>query len=224
MTENQPAAENAQARTGAGGGGADDYQMLLTVIAGIALGVAATAMPGLVEGPLTSWIFAAKLVMWLTGVAAVILFYLAVLFGSRLYLTRVDVVATSSLALVFLAQAGMFTVLDMDAELFGPRWFVMFTLYNIFAGLETEHARRIVVRHAAERFDAEVVRLFARSLAEAVVLVFATAAASLLFALIWSDAPPLALFIASSFALAIVIFANVHQHHARTKLAEYGVI
>lgn len=211
-------------QSGSDGGGPGDYRMLLTVIAGIALGLAATAIPDLIEGPLLSWLFAAKLVMWTTGVAAVILFYLAVLFGSRLYLSRVDVVATSSLALVFLAQAGMFAVLAMDPDLLGSRWFVMFALYNVFAGLETDHARRVVVRHSGGRFGRDIVALFARSLAEATWLVLATALISLLFVLIWHDAPPLALFIAACVALVSVIAANVQQHRLRVRLAESGVL
>lgn len=219
----EPNRGNSLGGNGTSSGGAEDFRLLLTVIAGIALGVAATAIPGLIEGTLSSWVFAAKLIMWVTGVAAVILFYLAVLFGSKLYLTRVDVVATTSLALVFLGQAGMFAVLGMDADQLGPRWFVMFALYNVFAGLETEHARRIIVRHAVDRFDSKVVRIFARSLAEAVALVFVTAIGSLLFVVIWSDAPPLAWFVAAGIALASVIFANIQQHQVRTKLAASGV-
>lgn len=218
-TTASPTMEDGEVR-----GGADDFRLLLTVIAGIALGVAAAAMPSLIGGPILSWTFAAKLVMWSTGIGAVVLFYLAVLFGSRLYFHRVDFVGTTSLVLVFLAQAGMFAALAMDDDLLGPRWFVMFALYNAIAGLDTEHARRVITRHAVGPVDAEVVRFFGRSLRAAVVLLWATGAASLLFIAIWPAAPPLALFLASCLALASVAYANVREHRARTKLAESGVI
>ncbi|MFG1819788.1 hypothetical protein ACGFIF_38935 [Kribbella sp. NPDC049174] len=69
------------------------------MIAGISLGVAATALPALIEGLFLDWTYAAKVVMWFTWVLAGILEYLAVSFGARLYLTRVEVLATTSLAL-----------------------------------------------------------------------------------------------------------------------------
>lgn len=58
------------------------------------------------RGPVPDVLFAAKLVMWFNGVAATVLIYLAVLFGPRLYLRHVEVMVTSVLAMVFLAQAG----------------------------------------------------------------------------------------------------------------------
>lgn len=199
--------------------GADDYRLLLTVIAGIALGVAATATPALIEGPFGSWLYVAKLLMWLTGVAAVILEYLAVLFGSRLYLRPVEFFATSSLALVFLAQAGMFTALGLAPDKIGSRWFVLFAFYNLFAGLEAEHARRVVVGHAGGRYGQEVVRPYAVSLRQVSALVLLTGVLSLLFVLLWNDAPPGAVFVASVLALATVLAANVQQHRIRARLS-----
>jgi hypothetical protein len=62
-------------------------------------------------------VYAAKVVMWSTEIAAGVPEYLAVAFGSRLYLIRVEVfAATTSLALVFLAQAGLFVVLTLDSD------------------------------------------------------------------------------------------------------------
>jgi hypothetical protein len=198
--------------------GADDYRLLLTVIAGIALGVAATATPALIEGPFGSWLWAAKLLMWLTGVGAVILEYLAVLFGSRLYLRPVEFFATTSLALVFLAQAGMFTTLGLAPDKVGPRWFVLFALYNVFAALEAEHARRVVLRHAGGRYGQEVVRPYAVSLRQVSALVLLTGVLSLLFVLVWRDPPPGAVFVAAALALATVVTANVQQHRIRVRL------
>jgi hypothetical protein len=200
----------------------DDFRLLLTVIAGIALGVAATAMPSLIVGPFGSWPYATRLVMWLAGVGAVILEYLAVLSGSRLYLRRVDVVATASLAFVFLSQAGMFAVVRMDADLLGSRWFTMFAIFNLFAALEADHARRVIVRHAVGRYDAGVVDRYARSLRRAVALVSATAVASLLFVVAWHDAPAPAVFVASCVALGSVVVANVQQYATRAWLDRQG--
>jgi hypothetical protein len=202
--------------------GADDFRLLLTVIAGIALGVAATAMPSLIVGPFDNWSYGTRLVMWLTGVAAVLLEYLAVLSGSRLYLRRVDVVATASLAFVFLSQAGMFAVVGMDADLLGSRWFTMFAIFNLFAGLEAEHARRVIVRHGTSRFDAAVVDRYALSLRRAIALVMATALAALVFVVAWNDAPPPAVFVASCVALGLVIVANAQQYATRAWLSRCG--
>lgn len=198
--------------------GDEDLLLLLTVIAGISLGVAATAMPVLVEDPFGSWTYAARLVMWLTGVAAVIVEYLAVSFGSRLYLRRVEVFATTSLVLVFLAQAGMFTVVGMNPSQLGPRWFVMFALFNLFSAIEAEHARRVVARNAVDRFGPEVVRPFVISLRRVIWLMSAVGVCSLLFAVLWNDAPPLAVFVASCVALGSMIAANVHEHRMRSRL------
>ena len=195
--------------------GADDYRLLLTVIAGISLGVAAAAMPALIEGPFDSWLYPAKLCMWLAGVAAVILEYLAVLYGSRYYFRRVDLVGTASLVLVFLALAGMFAVIGMGDESLAPRWFVLFAVFSVLSGLEAEHGRRVIVRHAVRAYGASVVRAYAVSLRQVTVLVLAIAAVSLLFAVLWPDAPPPAVFVASVLALAGVVVANVQQHRIR---------
>lgn len=206
-----------------GRSGADDYRLLLTVIAGIALGVAATAMPALIEGPFGTWSYPARLAMWLTGVGAVILEYLAVLFGSRLYLRRVEFFATSSLALVFLAQAGMFAVLSLDDDLIGSRWFVLFGLHNVVAAVEAEHARRVVLRHGGDRYGPDVIDPYAVSLRQVSFAMLVTAVLAFLFVLIWRDPPSLAVFIAALLALATVIAANVQQYRIRDRLSGLGV-
>lgn len=203
--------------------GAEDYRMLLTVIAGIALGVAATALPPLIRGPFGTWTYAAMAIMWVTGVSAVILEYLAVLFGSRLYFRRVDVVATTSLALVFLAQAGMFVVIGMGPEQVGPRWFVLFAAYLLIAAAEAEHGRRVIVRAAVPAYGADLVRRFGATLTVLVWMLLATATAALLFVVLWRTPPPSAVFAASVAAFAVVVTVNVQQHRSRDLLERHGV-
>lgn len=204
--------------------GSEDYRMLLTVIAGLSLGVGATALPSLIEGPFATWLFPAKLAMWLTGVAATVLEYLAVSFGSRLYLRRVETFATASLSFVFLAQAGMFAVLSLAPELLGSRWFFMFAAFNLFAGLEAEHARRVVIKHAGDRFPPELVTRYARSLREVALLGGVVGALSLIFALAFGWwAPDWLIFVMSLLALGSIVAANVQQRRIRDALAEHGV-
>jgi hypothetical protein len=198
--------------------------MLLAVIAGISLGVAAAALPPLIEGPFQTWLYPAKLAMWLAGIAAIIVEYLAVLFGSRLYLRRVEVYATTSLALVFLAIAGMFIVLGMGSDLLGTRWFALFAIFNLFAGLEADHARRVVLRHAGDHFGSDVVRVAASSLLQVTWLHLVTALGSLLFAVLGSGAPAFGVFVAACVALASTIATNVQQYRLREDLARHGVI
>lgn len=235
-TPETPAGQAAQVRSRGGSGfrffgsigsaanGAEDYRMLLTVIAGLSLGVAATAMPVLIEGPFATWLYPAKVAMWLTGIAATVLEYLAVSFGSRLYLQRVEVIATASLSFVFLAQAGMFVVLTMGSENLSTRWFIMFATFTIFSGLEAEHARRVVLKHAPPSFPPEVVRSYTRSLRKIAILVLVVGALSLVYAIAWSGAPTYVVFIASVLALAWTVAANVQQRNIREKLAQHGII
>ena len=203
--------------------GADDYRMLLTVIAGIALGVAATTLPVLIQGPYLDWLYAAKVVMWFTGIAAGVLEYLAVSFGSRLYLVRVEVFATASLALVFISQAGLFIVLQQRGPLV-PHWFAVFAVFCAIAGLEANHGRRMVVRHGHEGFPPEVVAYYARSLRQVVALILTAGAASLLIAILASNAPAPLVFAFACAAFATVIAANIHQERTRNTLATYGVL
>jgi hypothetical protein len=205
--------------------GADDYRMLLTVIAGISLAVAATALPTLIEGPFLDWTYAAKVVMWFTGVIAGILEYLAVSFGARLYLTRVEVFATTSLALVFLAQAGLFVVLTLDRDdLLTSRWFSVFAMFNLVAALEANHGRRMVLRYAGNRFPAGVVELYVRSLRQIVGLLLAAAATAVVFAILGQWAPGWLTFVFAVVALLGVLAANIHQERIRNTLATHGVL
>jgi hypothetical protein len=205
--------------------GADDYRMLLTVIAGISLGVAATALPALIEGPFLDWTYAAKVVMWFTGVAANVLEYLAVSFGSRLYLTRVEVFATASLALVFLAQAGLFVVLSRGRDdLLASRWFSVFAIFCLLAALEADHGRRMIVRYAGNRFPAGVVEAYARSLRQVVVLLLVSAGVSVGFAVAGRWAPDWLVFVFALAALGVIVAANIQQERTRHTLAAHGVI
>ena len=198
--------------------------MLLTVIAGLSLGVGATALPSLIEGPFATWLFPAKLAMWLTGVAATVLEYLAVSFGSRLYLRRVEIFATVSLSFVFLAQAGMFAVLSLAPELLGTRWFFMFAMFNLFAGLEAEHARRVVIKDADDRFPPELITRYANSLREVALLVGIVGGVSLIFAFaIGWWAPNWLIFIVAVLALTSTVVANLQQRRIRDELARHGV-
>lgn len=209
----------------AGASGAEDYRMLLTVIAGISLGVAATALPALIEGPFHSWLYAAKVVMWFTGVAAGVLEYLAVSFGSRLYLVRVEVFATVSLALVFLAQAGLFVVLTLDREdLLARRWFALFAIFCAIAGLEANHGRRMFLRHAGDRFAPEVVAAYARSLRTVVMLILGAGVVALLITVLAGGAPSWLVFLFACLAFAAVVAANIQQERTRNTLATYGVL
>lgn len=198
--------------------------MLLTVIAGISLGVAATAMPVLIRGPYLTWTYAATMLMWLTGVAAVVLEYLAVLFGSRLYFRRVDVVATTSLALVFLAQAGMFVVISMGAEQLAPRWLALYAAFLLLAAFEAEHGRRVIVRHAGATFGTDLVRRFGTSLTHVVWLLTGAAMAALIFVGLWPDAPPPAVFAVSLAAFIVVVGANIQQRRSRDLLERHGAL
>ncbi|MGW6282367.1 hypothetical protein [Kribbella sp. NPDC055071] len=205
--------------------GAEDYRMLLTVIAGISLGVAATALPALIEGPFLEWTYAAKVVMWFTGVAAGVLEYLAVSFGARLYLTRVEVFATTSLALVFLAQAGLFIVLSLDRDdLLATRWFVLFACFSLIAALEANHGRRTILRYAGNRFPSAVVALYVRSLRQIVILLLASTAGALGFAVLGHWTPDVLTFGYALAALAVVLYANLQQERTRNALAAHGVI
>lgn len=197
--------------------------MLLTVIAGISLGVAATAMPALIRGPFASWTYVATAIMWLTGVAAVVLEYLAVLFGSRLYFRRVDVVATTSLALVFLAQAGMFVVIGMEPEQLAPRWFALYAAFLVLAAAEAEHGRRVIVRSAVAAYGTDLVRRFGATLTHLVWLLLGAASAALLFVILWRDPPPPAVFGASVVAFGVVVATNIHQRRSRDLLEQQGV-
>ncbi|MEV0284429.1 hypothetical protein AB0H36_09965 [Kribbella sp. NPDC050820] len=195
------------------------------MIAGIALGVAATALPTLIEGPYLDWTYAAKVVMWVTGVLAGILEYLAVSFGSRLYFTRVEVFATTSLALVFLAQAGLFVVLTLDRDdLLASRWFSVYAIFCLAAALEANHGRRMIGRYAGNRFPADVVALYVRSLREIVGLLLAAAVTGLGFAILGQWAADWLTFGFAVVALIVVLAANVHQERIRNALATHGVL
>lgn len=198
--------------------------MLLTVIAGLSLGVAATALPALIEGPFATWLYPAKVAMWLTGIAATVLEYLAVSFGSRLYLVRVELFATLSLSLVFLAQAGMFVVLTMGSDNLGTRWFVMFAFFNLLSGLEAEHGRRVVLKHAVGKFPEQVVHRYAGSLKQVALFVTVTGALSLVFAILGGGVPNVVVFVMALLALGTTVAANVQQRKIRDELAQYGII
>jgi hypothetical protein len=77
--------------------GGRDLRLLLTILAGVALGAAAVAVQGLVKAsspgywPTVAWLF------WVASVLAVILTYLSTLFGSKPLRNDTDLPLTASL-------------------------------------------------------------------------------------------------------------------------------
>jgi hypothetical protein len=120
---------------------------------------------------------------------------------------------------VFLALAGMFAVIGMGEQWLAPQWFVLFAIFGGLAALEAEHGRRVIVRHAVRAYGAAPVRAYAVSLRQVTLLMLGVAAASVLFAAVWPDAPPAAVLVAAVLALASVVVANVQQHRIRVLLA-----
>jgi hypothetical protein len=161
--------------------------------------------------------------MWLASVAAVVLVYLAVAFGSHLFLRRVEIVPTVLLVFVFLAQSGMFAVLSVAPDRLASRWFFFFGAFSIIAGLEVLFVRRIVVRHGTARYTASIVNIYMFGLLVDVIMATVSAIFALVMVIFWNDAPPVAVFIAACIALGLMIGANAQQYLERKKLANEGV-
>ena len=100
----------------------------------------------------------------------------------------------------------------------------MFAVFNVFAGLEAEHARRVVIRHAGDRYPPDLVTRYARSLREVALLVGIVGVLSLIFAFGFGWwVPNWLIFIFAVLALVSTVYANLQQRRIRDDLAGHGV-
>lgn len=120
----QPLANGAHRQVRSGGDDDDppriddarDFRILLTIIAGVALGAAVVALQPLLAHSLPVYWQGVGWLLWAAGFFAIVLTYLSTLFGSKLLKNEIDLPHTTSVVAVFLAEGAMFSALVASKE------------------------------------------------------------------------------------------------------------
>ena len=206
--------------------GQDDvagFRLLVTILAGVALGASASALPNLMSTSATGASRIAVWLLWTTGVAAVVLVHLSTLTGSKIIPNEIGLVHTATLIASFLAQCGLFASLTKANAQDAVRWwFISFAAFGaaataaVLLGLWLlPRSRRPLERTLLERYR--------RGQREDAMMAFLTFAASLAYVLLVPAPSPRSALTAAVIALAGMVAACGKQALDRHRMRRTGL-
>jgi hypothetical protein len=108
------------------------FRLLATILAGVALGAAASALPSMMSTSATGDLLVAVWLLWTTSVGIVVLVYLSVLTGSKVIPNEIDLPHTVALVASFLAQCGLFASLTRaNTRELVRWWFISYSFFGV---------------------------------------------------------------------------------------------
>lgn len=202
-----------------------ELRLLLTIIAGVALGAAATALPSLMamttsmapKSVVCAWL------LWVAGFFAVILTYLATLTGSKLLLNRIDLVHTASLIAVFLTECALFATFSLaDNRTFFRFWFASFGVFSAMACCTI----MLIVWKLSEwwQVDRLILPKYREGQLADAAISGTTGALSMAYAITFPDPDGPMVVFASGAALLVMVLACLKQAAERKRMRGQGLI
>jgi hypothetical protein len=200
------------------------FRLLVTILAGVALGAAASALPTLMANSATGELLFAIWLMWTTGVVAVILVYLSTLTGSKVIPNEIDLAHTAALIGSFLAQCGLFASLVRTNVYESVRWwFISFSSFGVAATAAILLGLWILPKSRRE-MDREVLAIYRRGQWGDALMASLTAVLPVLYLVLVPERSDRGVLIAATIALAGMIAACLKQSLERRKLRRGGLI
>jgi hypothetical protein len=200
------------------------FRLLVTILAGVALGAAASALPTLMSTPVRGELFVAVWLFWATGVVAVILVYLSTLTGSKVIPNEIDILHTAALIASFLAQCGLFaSLIRVNVYESVHWWLISFSSFGAAATVAILLALRILPK-SRRVMDSKVLAIYRRGQWSDAVMASITVALPVAYLLFVPEPSDRSILIASLIALISMIAACVKQSLERRRLRRDGLI
>jgi hypothetical protein len=216
-SENEPIRREAQDNIAG-------FRLLLTILAGVALGAAASALPTLMSTPASGSLLVSIWLFWTTGVFAVVLVYLSTLTGSKVIPNEIGFAHTTALIASFLAQCGLFASLVRSNAHDSIRWWLIsFSSFGVAATVAILLGLWILPKSHRE-MDREVLAFYRRAQWGDVVMASLSALVPLVYLSFFPEPSDRAALTASIIALTSIVAACMKQSLERRRLRRGGLI
>jgi hypothetical protein len=163
--------------------------------------------------------------LWLASLAAVVLVYLSVVYGSRLTPGRVDAIETTLLILVAVAQSSLFISIALDSgPLTARRWFICLAIFCLFAACGILSVRRRISKFPPEGVSVDTLVLYNRSLTRDACMAGLLLAGSVVYVILFRHPSSRSVLFATAVALVVLVVSNAQQVSTRKHLARTGLM
>jgi hypothetical protein len=200
------------------------FRLLVTILAGVALGAATSALPTLMTTSAKGDLLVSIWLFWTTGVIAVVLVYLSTLTGSKVIPNEIGFAHTTALIASFLAQCGLFTsLIRPDAQPSVRWWLISFSAFGAAATTAIVLGLWILPKSHRE-MNEEALKVYRRGQRGDAIMAGLTAAVPLIYVVSTPSPSDRAALIASTVALASILGACLKQSMERKLLRRDGLI
>ncbi|MEV6242502.1 hypothetical protein [Lentzea sp. NPDC051838] len=209
---------------GEGRENAAGFRLLVTILAGVALGSAASVLPALMSTTAVGDLWLALWIFWVTGAVAVVLAYLSTLTGSKVIPNEIGFAHTVTLVGSFLAQCGLFTSLAKTNVQSAVKWWLAsFSAFGVMATAAILLGLIILPRSTRD-MDSKALAFYRRGQWTDVVMTTLTAVISMLYLVLVRNPSDRASLVVSAIALLSILSACAKQSFERKRMRRDGLI
>lgn len=200
------------------------FRLLVTILAGVALGSAASALPVLMSTSAKGDLWLSIWIFWATGVVAVVLAYLSTLTGSKVIPNEIGFAHTVTLVGSFLAQCGLFTSLMKPNVQSAVKWWL--TSFSAFGVAATAAILLglIILPRSIRDLDGKALAFYRRGQWTDVMMTTLTAMIPALYLLLVRNPSDRAALLTSIIALLSILSACIKQSLERRRMRRDGLI
>jgi hypothetical protein len=200
------------------------FRLLVTILAGVALGAAASVLPSLMTTSARGGFLVGIWLLWSTGVIAVILVYLSTLTGSKAIPIEIGFIHTAGLVASFLAQCGLFASLTRPTmqELIRS-WFISFSVFGVAATIAIVLGLLLLPK-SPRKMDGEALAVYRRGQWTDAVMAALTAIFSAVYVVRTTEPSERSVLLAASIALTSLLAACAKQSVERRRMRRDGLI
>lgn len=205
--------------------GGEDFRFLLAILTGVVLGAATLSLQSELPSVRLTIPFIGQVVLWAASLAATVLMYLSILYGSRLTAGHVGAAETTLLICIALSECGLFVCVTL-----GPgsesarRWFAFLSIFSFLAVCGISAVRRRIAKWPPRGLPTEVIRLYRKSLRRDVTMAAIEAIGAAAYAISARHPSGLNVLMFGNVFLVFLVAANFQQASTRRKLTRAKAI
>jgi hypothetical protein len=198
------------------------FRLLVTILAGVALGAAASSLPSQMARSTTGLLFIATWLLWTAGIFAVILTYLSTLTGAKIIPVEIDLAHTISLTLKTVCECGLFASLTLsDPHKLIRWWFISFAAFGATAAIAILLALLLLPK-SPRTMSKDARDYYRRSQLSDAAMATLTAIISAIYLVRTPTPTDRSVLIAAAVALAAMISACTKQYFERQRMTRVG--